>query len=235
MFLFLVLANLLPEKKSNSEIKKQSSNSKIFEKFQVVFRNIKKLELSKYWELFTIKGLLEFSYGLMQMTMGLMLLNQFNIHGRHTGYIFCIIGVVSIITNLIFVKLNNTYYKKDKGYLRLLHGCSLLVLSYLGLGISPVYSIFLCFITTMIISRTVLDTTLFELLNHKVSDKEKGTIVSLFDGVLSLSELVAPLSSSILVSVYGERFAMLLCSVPAAVAIVIAYVNRHDNIKLNIE
>lgn len=182
-----------------------------------------------------MKGLFEFSYGLMQMSMGLMLLNHFNIDGRYTGYIFCIIGIVSIITNLVFVKLNNTYYKNDKGHLRILHGSILLILSYLGLSISPVYSIFLCFITTMVISRTVLDTTLFELLNHKVSDDEKGTIVSFFDGVLSLSELVAPISSSILISIHGERFVIFLCSVPATIAIVIAFLKRHENIKLNIE
>lgn len=230
-----LITNILLEGRTKPGDKKQVVNSNIFENFQIIVKNVKHLQWSQYWEVFTIKGLLEFSYGLMQMNMGLVLLNHFNIDGRYMGYNFCLIGVVSILTNLVFLKLNSTYYKKDKGYIRILHGCTLLALSYLGLGTSSVYIIFLCFMTTMIISRTVLDSTLFELLNSKVNESEKGTIVSLFDGVLSLSELIAPIISSILVTFYGEQFTLLLCTIPTALGIVIAYLKKYDNIKINVD
>ncbi|XP_023311475.1 uncharacterized protein LOC111692026 [Anoplophora glabripennis] len=233
--LSFLITKTLPEERSKPKDKKQATNSNSLEKFQIIFRSMKHLEWSHYWELFIIKGFLEFSYGLMQINMGLVLLNHFKIDGRYLGYNFCLIGVVSIITNLVFVKLNNTYYKKDKGYLRILHGCSLLALSYLGLGMSSVYFIFLCFMITMVVSRTLLDSTLFELLNNTVNESEKGRIISLFDGVLSLSELISPIFSSILVTLYGEKFTLLLCSIPATAGIVIAYLKKYDNIKVNRE
>lgn len=235
LIFFLVITNILLEGRTKPGDKKQVVNSNIFENFQIIVKNVKHLQWSQYWEVFTIKGLLEFSYGLMQMNMGLVLLNHFNIDGRYMGYNLCLIGVVSILTNLVLLKLNNTYYKKDKGYIRILHGCTLLALSYLGLGTSSVYIIFLFFMTTMIISRTVLDSTLFELLNSKVNESEKGTIVSLFDGVLSLSELIAPIISSILVTFYGEKFTLLLCTIPTFLGIVIALLKKNDNIKINVD
>ncbi|KAJ8929711.1 hypothetical protein NQ314_017572 [Rhamnusium bicolor] len=224
-------ANVLP-KEVASKINDSTVFQSIKKELEIAVSNLRHTNWHNYWDIFAIKGAIDLSYGIMQTNVGIIVLTIFNAEGRFMGYMISVIGIASILTNIIMLKLNQTVYINDKGYTRILHGSSLLVLSYLGLGLSSLFSIFVFFMATMSISRALLDSTLNEILNSKINNNDKGKMISIFDSILSLTELIAPILSSLIANIYGVQFVILLCSVPAFIGGVIAYGQRNNYFEL---
>lgn len=175
--------------------------------------------------------MIDLCFGIMQSNLGLILATVFHIKGRHMGYMMVIISVFSVITNFAMVKLKKTIYSSDEGFQRLTHGSILLFITFSGLGLSTNFFIFTIFLATMSISRTLIDSTLTDVLTNQADEKDKGGILSLFESIMSLTGMVSPLISGVLADKYGEQMPILLCTIPALIGMVIAQRQNSKSVK----
>ncbi|KAJ3641239.1 hypothetical protein Zmor_027754 [Zophobas morio] len=225
LVLMSIIPNTHPKVTKTKDKPKQGFN--VLEVVKKATANLTKVDWPKYWDLFTIKLLTDFVFMVFHFNLTEMLLRRFGITGKAYGYVFASISVTSILVTLTMSKLKQYFYSDDKsGLKRLLHGCILFIVAFLGLGLSASFATFYIFLIPTSISRVLLESTFIEVILARAAPQEKGTIMGTFDTTLALSGLTAPLFSGLVSDTWGAETCMLLCTVPLAFATTLAYSQR---------
>ncbi|EEZ97324.2 Major facilitator superfamily domain-containing protein 9-like Protein [Tribolium castaneum] len=189
--------------------------------------NLTKVNWPKYWDLFTMKLIVDFVMNVMQFNLGLILQQRFGVSGKLFGYVFAIASVVSIATSLAMSKAQKSLYKNDiSGLQRLKHGFLLLMLACLGLGLSPNVILFCLFLMPTSVTRVLFESTFTEIILARASPQEKGSIMGTFETTLSLGGLTAPLISGIVSDFWGEMYCILMCAVPLVLGTGLIYLQK---------
>ncbi|KAG5871800.1 hypothetical protein JTB14_034067 [Gonioctena quinquepunctata] len=217
--LSIALLNQLPSAKDEKKEKKKPTGS-FYGGFKSTIHNLKNVFLSdRYWEVMAIKAFYEISTGMVNTNFVYMMSTVFGMHGREMGYFisfFCICGIMS---NVIQMKVNDIIYPNDKGYVKIFHGSVLTSIGYMGITFTSSYYLFILSIFITCIGRSLLEPAIMQLLLSKVDEKEKGTVMSSFDSIRSLSELVHPIATGTMVETFGPRSIYPVCaSLAAAIA-----------------
>ncbi|RZC34020.1 major facilitator superfamily domain-containing protein 9-like [Asbolus verrucosus] len=212
-------------KDAKVERKKQEKQSfNIFKEISLAAQNLRNVNWPKYWDLFVIKLIIDFSFNVFQFNSGLILLKRFGIVGKSFGYVIATMGIIGIATNLAMMTVKRHLYSKDdSGLTRLLHGNILLIITYLGFGLNTNFSLFIAYLVPMSVARTLIEATFTEVLLGRASPDEKGSIMGTFDSTLSLGGLVAPVLSGVIADSWGEDICLLFCVFPLIFGAILTY------------
>ncbi|XP_044263123.1 major facilitator superfamily domain-containing protein 9-like [Tribolium madens] len=213
---------------THTKEKKSKPPMQITSELKNAAANLTKVNWPKYWDLFTMKLIVDFVMNVMQFNLALILHQRFGISGKLFGYVFAIASVVSIVTSLAMSKAQKSLYKSDdSGLQRLKHGFVLLTLACLGLGLSQNFTLFFLSLLPTSVTRVLFESTFTEIILARASAQEKGSIMGTFETTLSLGGLTAPLISGIVSDFWGETYCILMCAVPLVFGTGLIYLQKN--------
>ncbi|XP_072383282.1 uncharacterized protein [Diabrotica undecimpunctata] len=193
-----LLPVIQPNKKEESELSKP-----VLEEITTALRNLKTYSTSAtYSHVFLLKTLTAISYGIPDMNM-VLIFNSLGIKQKNIAYMFTIMCVVTVLSNIALLKINKRYYSADIGYRRIFHSCLLLAAANGVLGVTSNLWIYISFILIISCSRVQTDNTTMELLLQKIGADEKAVVLGCFDSIQSLSDLLCPMISSLALQFLG--------------------------------
>ncbi|CAH1982929.1 unnamed protein product [Acanthoscelides obtectus] len=173
---------------------------------QSVYIDLKKLVVSpRYWDIFTIHLLIECGFFMYYNSSGLTLRTQHNMSEKYIGYLITLIMVVSVGCRLVMSKMKSKFYPTDLGYLMLWHSTLAEALAYLTLALTSSLAVFVLAMAAVSCAKTFIDTALNNLLLSRTEASEKGIVISSFDNVVSVGQVLGPLLAGTVSEIFGIR------------------------------
>lgn len=234
LYFFLGLVCLLKsptvKKAAKPEIAKKIN---IFTEIKTAAKNLTNINWPKYWDLFSIKLVVDFVLNIFQFTWGIILTETYGLAPKHMSYIFATMMVLSIGVAVNMERIKKLIYKNDNnsGFSRLLHVIILFTISYIGFGLSTSLTPFVLFLIPLVLGRSLYESTITEMLLFRASPEEKGSVMGAFDNTMALGGLVAPITSGIISSVVGDSGTFISCTIPLVLGGIIVHRSSRRAIK----
>ncbi|XP_050509069.1 uncharacterized protein LOC126886244 [Diabrotica virgifera virgifera] len=193
-----LLPVIQPNKKEESELSKP-----VLEEITTALKNLKTYSTSTtYSHIFLLKALTAISYGIPDMNM-VLIFNSIGIKQKNIAYMFTVMCIVTVLSNIALLKINKKYYIGDIGYRRIFHSSLLLAAANSILSGTSNLWVYVSFILIISCSRVQTDNTTMELLLQKIGSDEKAVVLGCFDSIQSLSDLLCPIISSLAMQFVG--------------------------------
>ncbi|XP_074033987.1 major facilitator superfamily domain-containing protein 9-like isoform X2 [Leptinotarsa decemlineata] len=223
------LVGQLPNKRRLNKKDERKHTGSALANIKTTITTLKNVIISeRYWDVFAIKACLEAMYGMINVNLIYLMSFVFGMGGRQIGFVISFLCVCGIVTNILQMKVNAIFYSDDKGYSKLIHGSSLLILGYLGINFSSSFTLFIIFFVVCSISKSLLDPAIMKLLLFKVDENEKGTVMGSFDSIRSLIELSNPIISGTIVEAFGPKAVYPVCICLTTVIISISVMRKYQ-------
>lgn len=201
----------------------------IFTEISTAVKNLSNINWPKYWDLFSIKLVVDFVLNIFQFSWGIILTEQYGLAPKHMSYIFASMMVLSIGIAVNMERIKKIMYKKDNsGFSRLSHAIILFIVSFLGFGLSSALAPFIMFLIPMVLGRSLYESTITEVLLVRASPEEKGSVMGTFDNTMALGGLIAPITSGIISSALGDSGTFISCTIPLILG---GFIIRKSNVK----
>lgn len=218
----LLLPDTEPTKKKDST--KQSKDSSVFSKgyseLAQTISNITSIDWDTFGDVFTIKFLADISFHMFHSAFALVLQENLGLSHKEIGYVLAIYGIIGVISNILTAPVTKKLYVNDvNGKGRLLTVFTLCSIGYIGVGFAPSITIYVVSLAMLGSVRPLLETTATEQLVKRTHENDKGTILGTFESLCSLSGLIVPLISGIIIDFWNSTAPVLLCTLPAFIAI----------------
>ncbi|XP_050297481.1 major facilitator superfamily domain-containing protein 9-like [Anthonomus grandis grandis] len=208
-------------KKSSKNKKNQSLLKTGLNELKNASADLKSLSWSKYKNIFIIKASYDFATSLIMTNVGLILLNEYEIQGRYLGYTFLLISVISIIANILHLRLKSMF-DNISDYDILMKGGFAIIITFIGMSIPSSVFVFLFFLAGMFMVKVFVDTTLVQMITTNTEENDRGKVIGAFENLVPLSRFFAPLVCGLLTGICGHRLLILSASMPLIYSIIIA-------------
>ncbi|KAH1022463.1 hypothetical protein HUJ04_011859 [Dendroctonus ponderosae] len=199
-----------------------SFSSKAVSKLRSAVVNMKTISWSRYQSLFCIKGFYDLSIAIIFTSVGLTLINEFQVKGRTIGYVFVISSLCRIASGLLKIRLKSAL-ANTSDYSRITGVGVILLVSYVAMGVSGSLSVFVLFMGIMSFCRASMDTTLTEMIATRTTSEDRGKVIGAFENLNSISMFIAPILTGALAELLGLRFIIGSAAIPISAASLIAY------------
>ncbi|XP_050297482.1 major facilitator superfamily domain-containing protein 9-like [Anthonomus grandis grandis] len=210
----------IPEKSSKNK-KNESLLKSGLNELKTASADIKSLSWSRYKTIFIIKASYDFATSLIMTNVGLILLNEYEIQGRYLGYTFLLISVISIIANILQLRLKSMF-DNISDYEILMKGGLVIIVSFIGMSIASSVFVFLFFLAGMFLIKAFVDTILVQMITTKTEENDRGKVIGAFENLVPLAGFFAPLVCGLLTAICGHRLLILSASLPLMYSIIIA-------------
>lgn len=202
--------------------KKKKSTGGVFGALKTAVTNLKSVNWTKYRSNFVIKANIDVCFIIMQNCIGLVLATKFNAVGRSIGFLYILLSVMGIVTNISMLKMKNLFYKDDVGFKRIQHGAILLAIAFIGFFFSPTLTVFTVFVCLNSIARTLLDNSMNEALAAQTTKEDQGSVFSAFETSMQLAGFTVPFICGLITDTMDERVPFLISVVPCLYAAYVA-------------
>lgn len=188
--------------------------------------DIRSISWPRYKNLFIIKASYDFGITILSSNLGLILLNEFNVKGRYMGYVFLIISGLSIVSNILKLKLK-PLFENISDQQMIVKGGFFLIVSFIGMSLSTVVYGFLFFIGCMSMAKAFLDTTLQEMIGTQTTKDDRGKVIGAFENLVPLAAFVVPVLTGYLAEILGGRITACSAVIPLSIAVLVANNDRN--------
>nr|CAI5841928.1 unnamed protein product [Callosobruchus analis] len=179
-----------------------------------VYENLKKLVTSpRFWDIFTMKLLMEYGFFMYYNSSALTLRTDYSVSDKYIGFIITGIMVFSVGSNLIISKVKAKFYPTDPGYLKIWHFTLVQALAYLTLTLASSLPLFIMAMVANSCAKTFIDSSLNDLLLAKTESAEKGIVMSSYDNVFSIGQVLGPVTAGTASEIFGIRSSFMLSGV----------------------
>ncbi|XP_050296705.1 quinolone resistance protein NorA-like isoform X1 [Anthonomus grandis grandis] len=202
----------------SSMIQDQSLFKSGLNELKIAIANLKNISWPRYKSLFIIKAGFDFAIMVITANIGLILLEEYNIKGRYLGFTFLLISTVSIVTNMLQIKIIH-FFGNISEYDILIRGGMIMIISFIGMATFVPVLLFLIFMIVNFMIRAFVDTLLIQIITIKTRENDRGKVIGAFENVRSLAGFFAPPISGLIAEVYGPRIAVLSAVVPLTIAL----------------
>lgn len=230
----VVLSTCLPitDQEISERVITTSPIERAFGELKIALNNLKNTSTSDaYWDVFLIKAFIALSFSTIDSNC-VIIFNSIGISQKNVAYMFVGILGTSIISNIYLIKVNQRYYKNDIGYNRILHAEFVLIILCLISAFSSNIFIFISLFFLMVTARVQIDNTVMELLMHKIDTGEKAVVLGCFESLLSLTDLISPIVSSLTLEFAGIPYVFILSSIfvtiSSSVIVKVKYIQTAD-------
>jgi len=200
---------------------KQSFLRKAAQELKRAALDIKGISWPRYKNLFLIKACYEFGVAIITANIGLIMLNEFHLKGRYMGYVFLMISVLSIISNILKLKLK-TFFESITDHQMIIKGGLILIVSFIGMSVPSTVGVFLFFMALMFLPKAFVDTTFMEMVTSQTTEEDRGKVIGAFENLVPITGFIVPLVSGLAYETFGERLIVLSSIVPMGIAVLIA-------------
>lgn len=131
-----------------------------------------------------------------------------------------------VLFNLIIGTVNKKFYGNDKsGVQRMKHAFLLLIVTFVGFIVAPVWWIYALFVVPISAVRVLADTAFNEVLLVRTGQADKGTVMGAFESLFSLSGFTTPLITGLAIDFWGVKAPSLVALLPSVASLYIANKN----------
>lgn len=147
------------------------------------------------------------AFSLFQTIFSLYALERFNLQARDTGYILAYVGVISVLTQGVFIgKLTRKFSEIQLMFVAILA----MAFSLLAWGFAPSVPILLITLLPIAISGGVLNTIINSALSKSVPPIETGGILGLSASLESLTRVIAPSLGTLLLQITSRNYGVFI-------------------------
>lgn len=190
-----------------------------YQELAKVVNNFKSINWDLYWDLFLLKLLSEISFNSFYASFSLGLLEEFNFNHKQIGYMLSIHSIAMIVFNFINGIVTSMFYNSDTtGTNRISHALSLLIATFACLVFTHVWWLYCALVIPFSAVRVVTDSTFMEVLAVRTKKAAKGTVMGVFESLISVSRFTTPLITGFTIDFWGFR-------APSTVAIILCFAN----------
>lgn len=219
----------IPTKQTEQEAAKSKDFSvfkRTYEELAKVVNNFKAINWDSYWDLFLLKLLTETAFHSFYASFGLVLVKNYSLTQKQVGYMLAIHALAIVLFNLIIGTVNKKFYSNDKsGVQRMKHAFLLLIVTFVGFIVAPVWWIYGLFVVPISAVRVLADTAFNEVLLVRTGQADKGTVMGAFESLFSLSGFTTPLITGLAIDFWGVKAPSLVALLPSVASLYIANKN----------
>lgn len=232
------MAFLLPESIPTKQTKQEAEKSaelnvikRTCEELAKIANNFKAIKWDSYWHLFLLKLLTETAFHSFYASFGLILVKEYSLTHKEVGYMLAFHAIAVVFFNLIVGTVNSKLYSNDKnGTKRMKDAFLLLIVTFVGFIVAPVWWIYSLFIMPISAVRVLADTSFNEILVLRTGQGDKGTVMGAFESLISLSGFTTPLITGLAIDFWGVRAPSFVALLPSVASLYIA--NKNHKIPL---
>lgn len=159
------------------------------------------------------------AFSLFQTIFSLYALERFNLQARDTGYILAYVGVISVLTQGVFIgKLTRKFNEIQLMFVAILT----MAFSLLAWGFAPSVPVLLITLLPIAMSGGILNTVINSALSKSVAPIETGGILGLSASLESLTRVIAPSLGTLLLQITSQSYGVFIgTAVPGLAASVL--------------
>lgn len=231
---FTGTAFLLPESKQIQTNEKETDKStelniiqRIYQELTKVVNNFKIINWESYGDLFLLKLLIETAFQTFYSSFGLVLVEKYFLSQKQVGYMLAMHALAIVVFNLIISTVNSKFYSNDKnGLKRMKHAFLLLIVTFIGFIVAPVWWVYGLFIIPISAVRVLADTVFTEVLVLRTGKSDKGTVMGAFESLISLSGFTTPLITGVTIDFWGITTPSFVALLPSIASLYIVNKNK---------
>lgn len=128
-----------------------------------------------------------------------------------------------VLFNLIIGTVNSKLYSTDKtGARRMKHAFLLLIGTFVGFIVAPVWWVYALFVIPISAVRVLRDVAFTEVLVLRTQKADIGTVMGAFESLVSLSGFTTPLITGLAIDFWGIRAPSFVALLPSIASLYIA-------------
>lgn len=212
-----------PKKPKGDKDKQLSFYENVHQELAKVVSNFKSLDWNLYWDIFTLRFLVEAASQMFYSSFGLILIEAFEFSQKQMGYMLALHALLIIVFNLTNGFVKGRLYKDDRdGVMRIKHALFLQAVNFVGFSLAASWWVFGLFMVPFSFARVLTDTTWTEVLVLRTKESDRGTVTGAFESIMPLAGLIVPVVSGLAIDLCGISAPSFLALVPLAVSIYIS-------------
>ncbi len=143
------------------------------------------------------------SFSLFQTIFAIYALERFNLQARDTGYILAYVGVISVLTQGVFIgKITRRFTEIQLMFAAIL----IMAVSLMAWALAPSIPVLLVALLPIAVSGGILNTVINSALSKSVAPVETGGILGLAASIESLTRVLAPSLGSLLLQIASQAY-----------------------------
>lgn len=217
---------------NNNQITAGTISSTVQQELTKTINNLRLVNWKIYGESFCIRFLFGMSVSIYFSNQSLYLTEKYFLPQKYIGYIISFISLTGTITGFMLGFITKKLYKNDLNCnKRLLHFFTVLTICFVLLYLAPTIYTFVAVLVPYGVSNIILRIVSMELLLTKSNNEAKGSLSGASNSVMSLARFVSPITSGVIIDMYGTNAVMLSAFIPALLGTIMCvkmnYTNRN--------
>ncbi|XP_075971546.1 major facilitator superfamily domain-containing protein 9-like [Anticarsia gemmatalis] len=197
--------------------------TKLFISVRQSFVELYSIKWSIYWDVFMFKALVSFAMGVYYSNYALYLKTQYELSPKYIGYVISFQGVIGSMCSY-FISFINSFYIHDKDYsIRNFHVFLLLSVALVGLILSFNVLVYCFWLIPLAIGNAIARLVTLEMVLKRSHGDHTGTLIGASNSVRSLSGVIAPMVSGLIVQYVGISYVIYASFCSTFIGVILSY------------
>ncbi|KAJ0178932.1 hypothetical protein K1T71_005707 [Dendrolimus kikuchii] len=218
------------EDRANSAIASNLMGS-IIKSLKQSIGELYKIDWTTYWDVFLVKLIVTLAMGLYFSSFALFLKTEHQVQPKNLGYIVSIQGVFGSLSTYFIGYINAIYSDPANFSRRIFDVFFVLTLSFTCMAAAPNVASFAIILVPFAMSTAISRVLTMEIITTRCKSSNRGTVIGASTSVKSLSGIITPLISGIIIQYLGLIYAFYTAALISSLGIIASFKIESTDVK----